>query len=131
MVDSSPASVGPSSTINGIRPPRLASTCSARVGLIDPLAFADGAASGLPVACNSARIARCAGTRIAMVSSPAITSDAIPASGRNGTTRVKGPGQNASANARAAASKVAIFSAATRSGTWTINGLKLGRPLAA
>ena len=39
MVDSIPRSQGPPSRINGIRPPRLASTCSARVGLIEPLAL--------------------------------------------------------------------------------------------
>ena len=50
MVDSSPRSVGPPSMISGIRPPRLFSTCSARVGLIEPLALADGAASGRPTA---------------------------------------------------------------------------------
>ena len=32
--------------ISGMRPPRLFSTCSARVGLIEPLALADGAARG-------------------------------------------------------------------------------------
>ena len=46
MVDSRPCAVGPPSTISGMRPPRLARTCSARVGLIRPLALAEGAASG-------------------------------------------------------------------------------------
>ena len=33
-----------------MRPSRLARTCAARVGLIVPLALADGAARGFPVA---------------------------------------------------------------------------------
>ncbi|MET3824332.1 hypothetical protein ABIC16_000025 [Sphingomonas sp. PvP055] len=131
MVDSTPAAVAPSSTTSAIRPPSDATTCAARVGLIAPLALAEGAASGTPAAAISARIARCAGTRIAIVSNPAVTSDAIPASGRSGSTKVSGPGQNAAASARAVASNTAIRSAAARSSTWTISGLKLGRPLAA
>ena len=37
MVDSKPRSVGPASMINGMRPPSDFATCSARVGLIEPL----------------------------------------------------------------------------------------------
>ena len=55
------AAVGPASMISGMRPPSEASTCAARVGLIRPLALADGAASGLPTAASSACIAGCAG----------------------------------------------------------------------
>ena len=54
IVDSMPALVGPPSRISGMRPPRLASTCSARVGLIRPLALAEGAASGRPTASQQA-----------------------------------------------------------------------------
>jgi hypothetical protein len=123
--------VAPSSITRGIRPARLAATCAARVGLIEPLALAEGAASGRPHAASKACIARCAGTRIAIVGSPAVTSEAIPASARNGSTKVSGPGQNRSARSRATASNTAIRSAAARSGTCTISGLKLGRPFAA
>ena len=49
---------------------------------------------------------------------------------RSGSTSVSGPGHQRSASARAASSNTAIRSAAARSGTWTISGLKLGRPLA-
>ena len=77
MVDSRPCAVGPASTISGMRPPRLAATCSARVGLIRPLALAEGAASGLPVASSRSRIAGWAGARIAIVASPAVTREAI------------------------------------------------------
>ena len=117
IVDSTPCAHAPSSTINGTASPRLAATWPARVGLIPPLRFADGAASGLPVAASSARIARCAGTRTATVSSPAVTGAAIPAVARNGSTNVSGPGQNAAARARAASSTTAIRSAAARSST--------------
>ena len=48
MVNSKPCWVGPPSMISGMRPPRLVITCSARVGLIDPLALAEGAARGRP-----------------------------------------------------------------------------------
>ena len=93
--------------------------------------MAEGAASGFPEASSSACIARWRGTRIAIVSSPAVTSEAIPASGRTGSTSVSGPGQKRIARSRACASNTAIRSAAARSGTCTISGLKLGRPLAA
>ncbi len=58
----------------------FSSTCSARVGLIDPLALAEGAASGRPVARSSACIAGWAGTRSAIVERPAVTSEAMPRS---------------------------------------------------
>ena len=70
-----------------------AQTCSARVGLIDPLALADGAASGRPTALKRACIAGCAGTLRPIVGRPAVTSEAMPASSRSGTTSVSGPGQ--------------------------------------
>ena len=130
IVDSIPALVGPSSITSGIRPARLVATCAARVGEIEPLALADGAASGSPVASSNACIARWSGTRIAIVSSPAVTSDAIPAPGRSGSTRVNGPGQKRCASPRATSSNTAMISAASRSGTCTISGLKLGRPFA-
>ena len=117
--------------ISAMRPPRLARTWSARVALILPLALAEGAASGFPVAASSACIAGWAGTRSAMVARPAVTSGAIPASSRNGTTSVSGPGQCASASARAVSSNTPIPSAAARSATCTISGLKLGLPFAA
>ena len=72
--DSRPRAVGPPSTISGIRPPRLASTWSARVGLIRPLALAEGAASGLPVARAAPASPGWAGTRSAIVGRPAVTS---------------------------------------------------------
>ena len=105
-------------------------TFEVRVGLIDPLALAEGAASGRPTVSRSARITGCAGTRRPMVGNPAVTSDAIGASGFSGTTRVRGPGQCSSASFRATSSNTPKRSAASRSSTWTISGLKLGRPLA-
>ncbi len=42
MVDSMPRFVAPPSTISEIRPPRLFSTCSARVGLIEPTGVCRG-----------------------------------------------------------------------------------------
>ena len=50
---------------------------------------------------------------------------------RRGSTMVSGPGQCRAARSSAASGKTAILCAAARSGTWTIRGLKLGRPLAA
>ena len=131
IVDSNPASVAPSSRINGTFPPRLLATCAAVVGEIPPLALAEGAAKGRPDAAINPCIARCRGTRTAIVANPAVTSEAIPESPLTGSTNVNGPGQNAAASARASASNTAIRSAAARSATCTISGLKLGRPLAA
>jgi hypothetical protein len=72
-----------------------------------------------------------AGGADAIVSSPAVTSDAIGASGRTFSTIVSGPGQYRSASSRARPSSSAISSASSTPGTCTISGLKLGRPLAA
>ena len=47
--------------------------------LIAPLALAEGAASGRPVARKRACIAGCAGTRMPMVDRPALAIDAIGA----------------------------------------------------
>ena len=111
MVDSRPWVVGPPSTISGIRPPRLARTCSARVGLILPLALADGAASGRRVASRRSRIAGWAGQRTATVASPAVTIGATGAPSPSGSTSVSGPGQKRVARSRAAFSNFAISSA--------------------
>ena len=48
-----------------------------------------------------------------------------------GKTSVSGPGQYCRASARAASENTARRSAAASEATWTISGLKLGRPLAA
>ena len=77
MVDSMPRWVAPPSITSGIRPFSDASTWLARVGLISPLALADGAASGLPHALSRACIAGWAGTRSAMVCRPAVTMPGI------------------------------------------------------
>jgi len=130
MVDSSPIEVGPSSTIKPIRSPRLARTWPALVALIRPLAFAEGAARGRPQAANSACIAGCADMRRAIVGSPAVTSGAMPDLSRCGRTKVSGPGQKRSARLRAIASNSPIVSACASDATWTISGLKLGRPFA-
>ena len=109
--------------------PDLAS--AERVGLIDPLALAEGAAKGRPQALSNACIAGCAGTRRAMVCKPAVTRLAIAASARWGTTRVKGPGQYFKASSRAWSLNCPTRSALAKSGRCTISGLKAGRPLAA
>ncbi len=77
-------------------------TCAARVGLIRPLALADGAASGRPAAASSARIAGCAGH--ADRDRRQARRDQRRRSrrpSRSGRTRVSGPGQKRSASARA------------------------------
>ena len=68
--------------------------------------------------------------RIATVSRPAVASSATGQSAVLGSTRVKGPGQNACASAVACALKRASRRAAARSPTWAISGLNAGRPLA-
>jgi len=109
--------VAPPSMIRGIRPPRLLRTCSARVGLIEPLALADGAASGRLQARSSACIAGWSGTRRPTLGRPAVTSEAISASGRSGTTRVSGPGQCSRESATASAPNSPIRCAVSRFGT--------------
>jgi hypothetical protein len=100
------------------------------VGLTAPLRSAEGAASGSPLSRSSACITGCAGQRSATVGRPALTAMASGAPGRRGNTIVSAPGQNAAASASARSSKAASALAATASGTWTISGLKSGRPLA-
>ena len=128
IVDSTPAAHGPASITSTSA--NDASTCSARVGEIRPEALADGAASG-PTLRTSACINGCAGQRSAIVSRPAVTRLATGAPARNGKTSVSGPGQNFSANVCANGEKIANVSACATLATCTINGLKLGRPLAA
>jgi hypothetical protein len=66
-----------------------------RVGLIVPLALALalGVARGLAEAVSSARIARWAGTRIAMLSRTAVTSEAMPMPRHWARAKVRGPDQ--------------------------------------
>ena len=59
-----------------------------------------------------------------MVDRPAVTSEAMPASSRSGTTSVSGPGQCSAARARGFPANSPIRSAAARSGTWTISGIE-------
>src|SRR3989344_3587704 len=126
-----PPVVGPSSITIAIRPSSVASTWLALVGLTPPLALALGAASGAPLAASSACIARCPGTRSAIVSSPAVAMLATGQPAVRGTTKVSGPGQKRAASARSTLPNTPSFSAAERSGTCTISGLKSGRPFAA
>ena len=103
-----PRSVAPPSMISGMRPPRLFSTCSARVGLIDPLALADGAASGLPrraaapaspdAPARAGRSSEARPSRARQCRNPA----------RSGTTSVSGPGQCSLASVRASSSNSPI-----------------------
>lgn len=96
-----------------------------------PNRLALGAATGMAAAAMIAAATGWAGARTATVSSPTVTARGTP--GWRGSTRVRGPGQNASTRARAAAGRVP---ATTRSSmaepaTWTIRGSLAGRPLAA
>ena len=75
------------------------------VGETWPERLADGATTGAPNALRIARATGCEGMRIAMVSRPAVASSATGQPAAFGSTRVSGPGQNASASASAVASK--------------------------
>ena len=101
------------------------------VGLTRPERLAEGAAIGRPAARSSACATGCAGARSATVSSPALASNERPLSARRGNTRLSGPGQKRRAAMRARSSNTASLSASASSGTWTISGLKCGRPFAA
>jgi len=65
-----------------------------------------------------------------MVSSPAVASGWMPASGLSGTTSVSGPGQNFSASLFDSGSKRPMRSAIASEATWAMSGLKRGRPFA-
>ena len=78
MVDSRPIGVGPASRMHAHRIAEIGGDVGgASVGLTWPERLALGAASGLPNAASSACATGCAGTRIATVSSPAVTRSAI------------------------------------------------------
>ncbi len=100
MVDSTPTSTGPPSTIRSIRPARSLCTCAAVVGETCPDRLAEGATTGPPNARRMSRATAWAGTRIATVSSPAVARSATGQSFVFGSTSVSGPGQNACASAR-------------------------------
>ena len=82
----------------------------------------------------AARKSACAtgasGTRTPKVPSPAVTSPAMPDWGCRGATSVSGPGQKASASRASVSGRSTKSNAPSKSGTWAIRGLKLGRPLA-
>ena len=73
-VDSTPSGQGPLSSTAAMRPDKSSKTCCGVVGLTLPERFAEGAATGRPVARSSASAMSCAGTRTASVSSPALAS---------------------------------------------------------
>ena len=98
-----PAAAPPSSTAS-MRPSRSPSTWSASVGLTRPERLAEGAATGRPACCRSAWARGWAGTRRPTLSRPARARSEIVQVGATGTTRVSGPGQNASASVRAVSS---------------------------
>ena len=64
------------------------------MGLIEPEGFADGAATGPLNISRSLRATGCAGTRIAIVSNPAVISSDKFDPALIGATIVSGPGQN-------------------------------------
>ena len=104
MVDSTPTWVAPPSSTASMRPSRSPSTWSASVGLTRPERLAEGAATGRPACCRSAWARGWAGTRRPTLSRPARARSEIVQVGATGTTRVSGPGQNASASCRAVSS---------------------------
>ena len=99
-----------------------------RGGLTRPDGLALGAAMGRPTERSSAVASGCAGTLIASVQ-PGACQQGYRAIIPPPHTRVIGPGQNASATARALV-KVAQHECAPGSATWEISGLKPGRAFA-
>ena len=67
---------------------------------------------------------------MARVGSPAVASAQTMQSGRFGSTRVSGPGQNEAARAWAAGVRTTRANAASASATCAISGLWTGRPFA-
>ena len=130
-VDSSPIGAGPPSRMIATLAPRSASTCAAVVGLTCPERLALGAAIGRSAARSSAWATGCAGTLSAMVSRPAVARSATGQPACLAITRVRAPGQSASANCRPLSVRRPSRATASKSGTCTISGLNRGRPLAA
>ena len=108
MVDSTPTGVGPPSTMRSMRPPRSSSTC-ARGGRRDVAGAVGGWRHHRPAEPRAGGRAPpdAAGTRTAMLSSPAVASSATGQPARFFSTSVSGPGQNAAASFSAAASNTA------------------------
>src|SRR5690606_37797402 len=100
MVDSTPTAEAPPSITAAMRPDSPARTWSARVGETLPEGLAEGAANGPPKVLSRARATGWAGTRRATVGKPAVAKGERPEPSRKGSTKVRGPGQKASAKAR-------------------------------
>ena len=128
-VDSRPKEVGPLSRIRSIRPSRSDRTCSARVGESRFERLALGAASGWPTRSIRPRATGGSGTLSATVSRPPVTTSGIRLD--RSRTSVSGPGQNVPARRSAASGQAAVHCRAWAiPATWTMSGLKEGRPLA-
>ena len=134
IVDSMPTSQRPPSRMVSTAPPRSSATCRAVVGEMRPKRLALGAAMPRPPraanAASSACATGCDGTRRPTLSWPPVTASSTCAA--RGTISVSGPGQNASASARAPAGTERAQ--CPRSATLpmcTITGWSAGRPLAA
>ena len=89
-----------------MRPSMSSNTCAAAVGLGRPERFALGAATGTPASSMSLRATGCSGSRMATVSSPAVTFAGTRAD--FGKIIVSGPGQKASIIRRAPLGRLAI-----------------------
>ena len=75
------------------RPPPVSTRASATiVGLGRPDRFADGATTGRPKRCSTARASGCAGARTATVSRPARARSQMAAGSESGATMVSAPG---------------------------------------
>ena len=128
IVDSRPIWQRPPSRIRSISGPKSRATCAAVTGLTRPERLADGAASGRPAAAITASATGCAGTRSATLCKPARAAAQTVALGASGTTRVRGPGQKASASRTALLEKTPCSSAASRLSTWEMSGLDVALP---
>ena len=99
IVDSTPMTLGPPSTMRSTSCPRSDLTCSAFVGLTRPKRLALGAAIGLPSASTTRRKKSCAGTRTTTEDRPPVTRGSRESD--RGTRSDSGPGQTSSASLRA------------------------------
>jgi len=96
MVDSMPTLVAPPSRMRSMRLSRSARTCAAVVGETWPDWLAEGATTGLPKVFNRSRATGCAGTRSAMLSSPAVASSDTGQPSAFGSTQSRTTASNAS-----------------------------------
>ena len=126
---SSPILLFPPSITAGIILPNSLITSEEFVVLILPERFADGAAMGIPQSLIKSNAILFEGILTPTVPKPEVAKDDRSVCFFNLHTRVRGPGQKASANCKAKLFKFTYSSTKAKSEKWIISGLNFGLSL--